>query len=299
MKILVSGSSGFIGRALVASLNAEGHRVVRLLRGNSSLDEGHLFWNADDGTIDAPALEGFDAVVHLAGENIAGRWTAKKKARIYDSRVKATRLLCEALARLANPPQVLITASASGYYGDCGDTVLREDHAPGSTYLSRVCQDWEAATEPATQRSLRVVHTRLGVVLGAGGGALARMLAPFRLGLGGRIGSGRQYMSWIALDDVVGAIRHILSSVALRGPVNVVAPNPATNQEFTRTLARVLGRPAVFPLPAFVARLVLGEMADELLLASAQLEPAQLLASGYAFRFPELEPALRQILAAC
>ncbi len=295
MKILVSGSSGFIGRALVAALAAEGHCVVRLLRGQSSADKEALRWDPDAGVLDATALNAFDAVVHLAGENIAGRWTAKKKARIYDSRVKGTRLLCEALARLEKPPQVLISGSASGYYGDCGDAVLREDHAAGSMYLSRVCQDWEAATEAAAGRGVRVACIRLGVVLGEGG-ALARMLTPFRLGLGGRIGSGRQYMSWIALDDVVGAIRHILVKPALHGPVNVVAPNPVTNQEFTRALARVLHRPAVFPLPVFAARLVLGKMADELLLASARLGPAQLLASGYGFRFPELEPALHHIL---
>lgn len=296
MKILVSGASGFIGRALVASLTAEGNSIVRLAREKTTGAEEQVLWNPEAGTLDTTSLEGLDAVVHLAGENIAGRWTARKKSRIYDSRVKGTRLLCESLARLASPPPAVLSASASGYYGDCGDAVLREDHPPGAMFLSRVCQDWEGATEPASRRGLRVVMVRLGVVLGTGRGALARLLTPFRLGLGGRIASGRQYMSWITLDDVVGAIRHILTRSALRGPVNVATPNPVTNAEFTRSLARVLHRPAVFPLPAFVARAALGEMADELLLVSARLEPAKLSFNGYAFRFPQLEPALRHIL---
>ncbi len=297
MKILVSGASGFIGRALTDSMTAEGHRVVRLVREKSPAGEGQIFWDPGAGKLDAAGLEGLDGAVHLAGENIAGRWTAAKKARIYDSRVKGTRLLCESLAWLPSPPRVVLSASASGYYGNCGDAVLREDHPPGAMFLSRVCRDWEAATEPASRRGLRVVTMRLGVVLGTGRGALARMLTPFRLGLGGRIGSGRQYLSWIALDDVVGVIRHILANAAVHGPVNVATPNPVINAEFTRVLARVLRRPAIFPLPAFMARLALGEMADELLLVSARLEPAQLSASGYAFRFPQLESALRHILA--
>jgi uncharacterized protein (TIGR01777 family) len=296
MNILVSGSSGFIGRALIPLLIADGHHVARLVRSQVSAGEAGVFWDPEADVIDARRLEGFDAVVHLAGENIAGRWTAKKKARIYDSRVRGTRRLCDALTKLETPPEVLVSISASGYYGDCGDAILREDHPSGSMFLSRVCRDWESATEPASQRGIRVVNPRLGVVLGAAGGALARMLLPFRLGFGGRIGTGRQYMSWVALEDVVGAIRHILAHESLHGPVNVAAPNPVTNREFTRTLGRVLGRPTIFPAPAFAVRWAFGEMADELLLASARLEPTQLVATHYEFLYPELEPALRYVL---
>jgi uncharacterized protein (TIGR01777 family) len=242
-------------------------------------------------------MEGLDAVVHLAGENIAtGRWNAAKKARIRDSRVQGTRLLCEALAQLVHPPRVLISTSAIGYYGDRGAHTLRENSAPGRGFLAEVCQAWEAATAPAVQRGLRVVLLRLGMVLSPTGGALARMLTPFRLGLGGVVGSGQQYMSWIALADVLGAIRHILDTETLHGPVNAVAPQPVANQVFTTVLGTVLHRPTRFPLPAFVARLAFGEMADALLLASTRVLPAQLQASGYTFQYPDLEATLRHLL---
>ncbi len=243
------------------------------------------------------ALEGVDAVVHLAGENIAERWTAAKKARIRDSRVKGTQLLCETLTRLSSPPKVLVSASAIGYYGDRGEETLTDDSPPGRGFLPEVCRAWEAATEPARQQGLRVVQLRLGVVLSVAGGALAKMLPPFRLGLGGVLGSGRQYMSWIALDDVVGTLQHAVVTDALQGPTNAVAPRAVTNQEFTKTLGKVLGRPTAMPLPAFAARLMFGEMADELLLASARVQPTKLLASGYQFRYPELAEALRHLLA--
>jgi uncharacterized protein (TIGR01777 family) len=249
------------------------------------------------GTIDASALEGVDAVVHLAGENIAQRWTSSQKAKIRDSRIKGTQLLCETLARLSSPPKVLVSASAIGYYGDRGEQILTEDSPLGRGFLAEVCRGWEAATEPARQRGLRVVPLRFGVVLSPAGGALAKMLPPFRLGLGGMVGSGRQYMSWIALDDVVGAIQHAIVTDTLQGPTNAVAPQAVTNQEFTKTLGKALGRPTVFPLPAFAARLMFGEMADELLLASTRVQPAKLLGSGYRFRYPELEDALRHVLA--
>jgi uncharacterized protein (TIGR01777 family) len=236
-------------------------------------------------------------VVNLAGDNIAaGRWTPEKKARIRDSRVQLTRQLAESLARLTPPPQVLVSASAIGFYGNRGDEVLREESLSGSDFLSSVCRDWEAATRPAAEAGIRVVCLRFGAILSAAGGALAKMLTPFRLGAGGVIGDGRQWMSWIALNDVLGAIRHALAADALRGPVNVVAPQPVTNREFTQMLGRVLGRPAILPLPAFAARLAFGEMADALLLSSQRVEPARLLASGYRFQFTELEGALRHLL---
>jgi hypothetical protein len=250
------------------------------------------------GSIDTSGLQGVEAVVHLAGENIAERWTAAKKANIRDSRANGTRVLCEALTGLTPLPKVLVSASAIGYYGDRGAEVLTEDSASGSGFLAEVCRAWEVATEPAHQRGIRVVRLRFGVVLSAAGGALAKMLPPFRLGLGGTLGSGRQYMSWIALDDAVGAIHHAVVTEPLQGPTNAVAPQPVTNQAFTKALGSVLRRPTLLPLPAFAARLIFGEMADELLLASTRVQPAKLQASGYSFRYPELEGALRHVLGA-
>ena len=297
MKLAVTGSSGLIGSALIRSLSAAGHGVVRLVRSPATADKGVIHWDPASFRLDPAALEGLDAVVHLAGESIAsGRWTARKKARIRDSRVVGTKFLSESLSRLARPPRVLATASAIGYYGNRGEQVLREDSAPGVDFLAEVCRAWEAAVGPAVARGIRVVHLRFGVVLSPEGGALAKMLLPFRLGLGGRLGSGRQYMSWVALDDAVGGIEHALAIDTLRGAVNVVAPRPVTNLEFTGTLGRVLSRPTLLSVPATAARLALGEMADALLLASTRVEPARLLASGYRFRHPDLEAALRQML---
>jgi uncharacterized protein len=294
MRILLTGSSGLIGHALGAFLTADGHMVVHLTR--SPARGRHILWNPDAGTIEAEDLEDFDAVVHLAGETILGRWTAEKKARILESRTKGTRLLCESLAHLRNRPMVLVSASAVGYYGDRGDQVLNEESSAGSLFLSEVAKAWEAATEPAARNHIRVVNLRIGFVLSKAGGGLATMLRPFKLGIGGRVGSGRQYLSWIAIDDVVGAISHAILSDALHGPVNAVAPHPVTNREFTKTLGRVLWRPTISPLPAFAAHMIMGEMADNLLLASARVQPARLLASGYEFRFPELKGALRHVL---
>ena len=295
MNILVSGSHGLIGSALVPFLTTAGHQVTRLSRSTSA--ESTLQWDPESNRIPTPALDGLDAVVHLAGENIAsGRWTPEKKARIRDSRVKGTRLLCEALAQLANPPKVLVSASAIGFYGDRGDAVVTESSRPGMDFLAQVCRDWEAATEAARARGIRVVNLRIGVVLSPAGGALAKMLTPFRLGAGGIIGDGSQYVSWIALDDVVGAIQHALLTESLHGPVNAVAPQPVTNRQFTKTLGHVLGRPTLFPLPAFAARAMFGEMADALLLASTRVEPRQLQTTGYAFGYPEAEDALRHLL---
>jgi hypothetical protein len=296
MNILVTGAGGLVGRALVPFLTAGEHRVIRLVRSKAGSGAGDVAWDPTAGTLDRAALEGSDAVVHLAGENIFGRWTARKKARIRDSRAKPTRLLCESLAQLSLPPRVLVCASAVGYYGDRGAEVLREESAPGDSFLAEVCREWEAATQAATDVGIRVVNLRFGMVLTPAGGALATMLLPFRLGLGGRFGSGRQFMSWIALDDLLEVVRHALTTEGLRGPVNAVAPTPVTNLDFTRTLGWVLRRPTVFSVPAFAARLVFGEMADALLLASARVEPARLQATGFRFRFPELEGALRHLL---
>jgi len=294
VRILVSGSSGLVGSALVPFLTTSGHSVTRLVRSAPGKEEGR--WDPAAGTIDAAALEGHDAVVHLAGENIAERWTPERKARIKDSRVKGTRLLAETLGRLAQPPKVLVAASAIGYYGDRGDALLREDSTSGSGFLAEVAREWEAATAAAATKGIRVVNLRIGVVLSPRGGALAKMLLPFKLGLGGVVGSGKQHWSWIALDDLLGIILFALNTDTLKGPVNAVSPKPVTNYEFTKTLGRVLKRPTIFPMPASAARFAFGEMADELLLSSTRVDPTKLVAAGYQFRFPELEGALRQVL---
>jgi uncharacterized protein len=293
MKVAVSGAGGLVGSALVTFLATNGHTVRRMTRSQPS----DIAWNSETRTIDTAALEGLDAVVHLAGESIAaGRWTAAKKARIRGSRVNGTRLLAETLASLADPPKALVCASAIGYYGDRADEVLREDASSGTNFLADICREWEAGAQPAVARGIRVVNLRFGVILSANGGALAKMLLPFKMGLGGIIGSGRQYMSWITLDDAIGAIHHVLTTDRLRGPVNATSPQPVTNREFTTALGRVLRRPTIFPMPAFAARFAFGQMADELLLASARVEPAKLLASGYTFRQPHLAGALRYLL---
>ncbi len=297
MKVLVSGSRGLIGSALVRDLADEGHIVTRLVRPSSKTGGDAAIWDPEKGTVDLGGLEGHDAVVHLAGENIAGSsWTAKRKALIRDSRVRGTQLLCETLSRLERRPAVLVCASATGYYGDRGSEILREDSPPGKGFLSEVCREWEETTREAARKGIRVVNLRIGMVLSPEGGALAKMLPVFRMGAGGRIGSGEQYVSWISLPDLVGVIRHALATDSLEGPVNAVTPHPVTNREFTKSLGRILRRPTVAPLPAFAARLLFGEMADELLLAGARTEPAKLLASGYGFRHPELEGALRSLL---
>jgi len=296
MKIVVSGSSGTIGSALVPLLTDKGHSVTRLVRSKPEDTAAAIGWDPIAGAIDTAGLEAHDGVVHLAGESIAGRWTAARKAKIRDSRVRGTRLLAEALAALRQPPKVLVCASALGYYGDRGDLLLKEDVGSGTGYLAEVCRQWEAAAQPASDKGIRVVHLRIGIVLSPRGGALKEMLTPFKMGVGGRLGSGKQVQSWIAVDDVAGAILHALTTESLRGPVNTASPNPVTNREFTKTLGRILGRPTIFPMPAFAARLALGEMAEELLLASQRLDAGKLLASGYQFRHPDLEAALRHLL---
>jgi uncharacterized protein (TIGR01777 family) len=296
MNILVSGSRGLIASALIPLLGRRGHRVIRLVRPPSVASADQIVWNPAAGEVDAPRLEGIDAVIHLAGEPIpAIRWTADKKARISDSRVRSTRLLAETLAGLSRRPGVLLCASAVGYYGDRGDETLSEESPPGSTFLAGVCRDWEAAADPAREAGIRVVHLRNANVFAAGGGYLGPLLLLFRFGLGGRLGDGRQYLSWIAIDDWIEAVYHVLGMPSLRGPVNLTAPEPVTNREFTQTLARVLRRPAPFVAPALVLRLVMGELGGELL-QSARMHPGKLVASGYVFRYPQLEGALRHLL---
>lgn len=296
MHVVVSGSHGLVGSALVPFLTTGGNRVTRLVRGTAARPD-ETAWDPVRGTVDASRLDGVDGVVHLAGENIAaGRWTPARKAEIRRSRVDGTRTLCEVLARLPHPPKILVSASAIGVYGDRGAEILTEGSVPGTGFLTDVCQEWEAATGPATRAGIRVVNLRFGMVLSPRGGALRKLLLPFRLGMGGRIGSGEQFTSWIALDDAIEVLHHVLCEETVRGPVNAVAPGPVTNAEFARTLARILRRPTLLPVPVFAARLAFGEMADALLLASACVMPASLQASGYRFRFPELEAALRHLL---
>jgi uncharacterized protein (TIGR01777 family) len=297
LRVAVTGASGLIGSALVPFLTTGGHAVMRMVRGRAG--EGEAAWNYEHGRIDAAKLEGLDAVVHLAGENIAVRWTEQRRRRILDSRAIGTRFVAETLARLRRPPRVLVSASAIGIYGNRGDEVLTEASpilAESSDFLTQAGREWEAATEPARAAGIRVVRLRFGIVLTPAGGALGRMLVPFRLGAGGPLGSGRQWMSWIAIDDLQGAIHHALMTDSLAGAVNVTAPNPVTSSTFASTLGRVLQRPAMIPVPALVLRLAFGEMADAALLSSARVVPARLQESGYAFRYPELEAALRFVL---
>ncbi len=296
MKILVSGSHGLVGTALLKSLEMEGHEIFHLVR-RAPRTDFEVEWSPDRYSIAISRLEGFDAVVHLAGESIAeGRWSEEKKRRIRESRVRGTKLLSDALANLTQPPKTLVSASAIGYYGDRGDEILAEESQPGRDFLADVCIEWEEATAHATEKGIRVVNTRFGIILSKNGGALAKMLTPFRMGVGGRVGSGKQWMSWIALDDVIGALSFVLTNDAVRGPVNFVAPTPVRNAEFTKTLGKVLSRPTFFPIPAFGVRLAFGEMADALLLSSQRCEPKRLSKAGYQFSFTHLENALRHSL---
>jgi hypothetical protein len=305
LQIAITGATGVIGQALTRLLQSSGYRVLRVTR--HPVEAGDLAWDPGAGTIDASRLEGLDAVIHLAGSSIARRWTEAARRDILESRTRGTGLIAGTLAGLTHRPRVLLSASAVGIYGDRGTTPLREedagpDHTQGTPnqaepFVVQVAKAWEAATEPASAAGIRVVHFRIGLMLTPAGGALKEMLLPFRLGLGGRLGSGRQYMSWVSIDDVLEAMRFVLATDSLRGAVNATGPAPVTNAEFTRTLGRVLGRPALIPVPAPALRLLFGPMADELLLTSARVLPTRLLEAGYRFRHPTLEAALRDLLA--
>ncbi len=298
MKILVTGSSGFIGRNLIDVLESRGDAVTRLIRSKNGAKPGSAYWNPECSDMELETLEDYDAVVHLAGESIAGRWTKEKKEKIENSRVKGTKLIAGSLAKLDNKPGVLIAASAIGIYGDRGDEILNESSSSGSGFLADVALRWEEALEPAAKAGIRVVKLRIGMVLGKDGGALGKMLLPFKIGMGGVIGSGNQYWSWISIYDLIGIILYAIQNKKLNGPINAITPKPVTNREFTKTLGRVLGRPTIFPLPAFVARGIMGEMARETMLASTRVVPEKLTAAGYTFSYPELENALTHILGA-
>lgn len=295
-RILMSGASGLIGTALVASLEAQGTQIVRLVRGGAS-NAAQVSWDPM-GRLAPAVVSGFDAVIHLAGESIVGRWTEEKRRAIRESRVQGTGHLAAALAQCDVKARVLVCASAVGFYGSRGDELLREESPGGQGFLPEVCREWEAASRVAAEAGIRTVNIRIGLVLSAKGGALGNMLKPFKLGLGGRIGSGRQWWSWIHMEDILGGIQHAIRTESLSGAVNLVAPNPVRNAEFTKVLASALRRPAFFPVPEFALRLAFGQMAaEELLLASQRVEPGKLLASGYAFHFSELRAALENLIS--
>jgi hypothetical protein len=296
MEILISGASGLIGSKLSPALTSSDHHVRHLVRSKAKASSADVVWDPNTNELDPQVLRGIDAVIHLAGENIAGRWSAKKKAAIRESRIRGTQLIARAIARAEPPPKVFICASAIGYYGDRGDELLTENSAPGAGFLPDVCKEWEASTKAAAEKGVRTVSLRLGVVLSPDGGALKKMLLPFKLCVGGVMGSGKQYWSWVAIDDVIGAALHALTNAKVSGPVNVVSPSPVTNRDFTKALGRALSRPTIAPMPAFAARLVFGEMGEALLLASSNVKPSKLLESGYAFKFPELDGALKHLL---
>jgi hypothetical protein len=294
MNILISGANGFVGSSLVPGLEKTGHHVIPLLRGK--LGQAGASWRPDEEKINLGSAGPIHAVIHLAGANVARRWTKRVKDEVYRSRVEGTKLLCDAIARLPMKPKVLLCASATGYYGNRGDEILDESSWPGHGFLPDVCKNWEAATHSAVAAGIRVVNMRFGIVLGRGGGALGRMVPLCRLGIGGPLGDGHYHWSWIAMDDVTGAVEHALGNEQLHGPVNFVSPNPVRNREFTKALARVLKRPAFFRVQPFALKVLFGQMAEEALLCSFRVLPKRLEESGYKFKFPELEGALKDIV---
>ena len=297
-KIAITGASGTVGTALRHFFTTGGHEVYTITRSENAKDDHTIHWDIDKGTIDTARLEGIDVFIHLAGESISQRWTDEAKARIKQSRVKGTRLLSEAIASLDKKPEVLLSASAVGYYGAyLDDAIKTEDSSPGSDFLAEVCEAWEESAQAARDAGIRVVHTRLGVVLTPQGGALEQMLTPFKMGVGGRVGSGKQYMSWVALDDVLGAMNHAMFTPEVEGPVNVTSPNPVTNKEFTKTLGKVLNRPTILPVPNLALYTMLGkEAATKLLLEGQRVLPKRLLDQDFHFAYPELEAALSHML---
>jgi len=297
MKVLIAGATGLVGGALKPAFDEKGISVTDLVRTSPNIGLPEIEWHPNQGEVDPAELEGFDAVINLAGESIAaGRWTEAKKKRIRESRIQGTRLLSETIAKLTSPPKVFLCASATGIYGDRGNETLDEDSAPGKGFLADVCREWEEATKGAADAGVRVVNLRFGPIFSAEGGMLEKLLPPFKLGVGGKIGSGKQYMSWVAMDDVVGAVTFALENETQRGPINIVTPNPVTNGEFTKALGKVLSRPTFFAVPEFAARLAFGEMADEMLLSSQRVVPKRLSDAGYKFKYPDLEAALRHTL---
>jgi len=293
MRVLMSGASGLLGVAISRVLETQGSQITRLVRKGPA--PGEILWHPGE-TLDPALVSGFDAVIHLAGESVVGRWTAAKKQAIRDSRVLGTRTLADAVANAAHKPGVFLAASAIGYYGNRGDELLQETSAFGTGFLAETCREWEAAAQPVEKACIRTVHMRTGIVLSKKGGALDKMLLPFRLGLGGRLGSGQQWMSWIHIDDIVGAMLHLLSDEKISGPINLVGPNPVRNTEFTAVLGTALSRPTIFSVPEFALKLTMGQMAVEVLLGSQRVEPRQLTASGYDFKFRELSGALENLL---
>lgn len=298
MRIAIAGSSGLVGTALVGQLTDRGDTVSTLVRNQTNTRENEIPWNPATGQLNPAALENLSALIHLGGAGIADkRWSSSRKELIRDSRVQSTQLLSKTIAKLTNPPQTFICASAVGYYGDRGDEILTEESLPGTGFLPEVTQQWEQATEPARDAGVRVINLRIGVVLSSAGGALRKMLTPFKLGLGGVLGGGRQYMSWIALTDLVRAVLFALDHPEIAGPINAVAPNPVTNREFTKTLGKVLHRPTILPAPAFAIRALFGEMGQRLLLEGCRAVPQKLETAGFNFEHATLEPALRAELA--
>jgi hypothetical protein len=297
VRILISGASGLIGRALTKRLRSAGDSVQTLVRRNPEKAEGEVGWDPDAGVLDASRLDGLDAVVHLAGKPIASRWTEENKRAIRDSRVRGTKLLAEVVARLPRQPRVFVSASAIGFYGPRGDEPLDETSVPGTGFLADVCQEWEAAATPARNGGIRTVHLRTGLVLSRAGGMLAQVLLPFKMGAGGVVGTGRQWLSWISLADATAAIQHTIATAELSGPVNLTAPEPVSNAEFVRTLGKLLSRPTLIPLPAFAVKVLFGEMGDELLLSGQRVLPKKLLASGFQFAHSDLGSALQWALA--
>src|SRR5258708_261733 len=296
MKIAIAGASGLVGSALIPILQSSGNQITRLVR--SSPKPGEIEWHPNQDEVSAQGLDGFETIINLAGENIAGgRWTDDKKRKIGDSRVNGTHLLSEAIARMNSKPSAFICASATGIYGDRDDETLDEQSESGGGFLAGVCREWEQATEPASKAGVRVVNLRMGPILARDGGMLSKLLTPFKMGMGGKVGSGKQYISWVALDDAVNAIKLAIDDESIHGPINIVSPNPVTNEEFTKTLGHVLNRPTALAMPAFAARLAFGDMADGMLLTSQRVIPKRLNDAGYEFEYPELGGAFRKYLA--